>query len=52
VLVGKTFLEIIRQVLRNEHDLVIKCVDLSSSFKETLFGSTDMHLMRKCPCPL
>jgi len=52
VLVGKPFLEIIRQVLRNEHDLVIKCVDPSGSFKDTLFGSTDMHLMRKCPCPV
>jgi len=52
VLVGKPFLEIIRQVLRNEHDLVIKCVDSTGSFKNTLFGSTDMHLMRKCPCPV
>jgi len=52
VLVGKPFLEIIRQVLRNEHDLVIKCADSSGSFKDTLFGSTDMHLMRKCPCPV
>ncbi len=52
VLVGKPFLEIIRQVLRKEHDLVIKCVDPTGSFKNTLFGSTDMHLMRKCPCPV
>ncbi len=52
VLVGKPFLEIIRQVLRNKHDLVIKCVDPSGNFKQTLFGSTDMHLMRKCPCPV
>jgi len=52
VLVGKPFLEIIRQVLRNKHDLVIKCVDSTGSFKNTLFGSTDMHLMRKCPCPV
>ncbi len=52
VLVGKPFLEIIRQVLRNKHDLVIKCVDPSGTFKSTLFGSTDMHLMRKCPCPV
>ena len=52
VLVGKPFLEIIRQVLRNKHDLVIKCVDSTGSFKDTLFGSTDMHLMRKCPCPV
>jgi len=52
VLVGKPFLEIIRQVLRNKHDLVIKCVEPSTTLKDVLFGSTDMHLMRKCPCPV
>lgn len=50
--VGKPFLEIIRQVLRNQHDLVIKCADPSGHFEGALFGSTDMHLMRKCPCPV
>jgi len=52
VLVGKPFIEIIRQVLRNEHDLIIKCAEGSTSLRDTLFGSTDMHLMRKCPCPV
>lgn len=52
VLVGKPFLEIIRQVLRNKHDLVIKCVDSSTSLKDVFYGSTDMHLLRKCPCPV
>ena len=52
VLVGKAFLEIIREVLRSEHDLVIKSAEKHEHFKETLFGSTDMHLMRKCPCPV
>jgi len=52
VLIGKPFLEIIRQVLRNKHDLVIKCVEPSTTLKDVLFGSTDMHLMRKCPCPV
>jgi len=51
VLVGKSFLEVIRQVLRNMHDLVIKCVEPSASLMDVLFGSTDMHLMRKYPCP-
>lgn len=46
VLVGKAFLEIIREVLRNEHDLVIKSAEKHEHFKETLFGSTDIHLMR------
>lgn len=52
VLVGKPFLEIIKQVLRNEYDLVIKCVEPTESPRNALFGSTDMNLMRKCPCPV
>ena len=52
VLVGKPFIEIIREVLRNEHDLVIKCSDPDRSLREVFFSSTDKHLMRKCPCPV
>jgi nucleotide-binding universal stress UspA family protein len=52
VLIGKPSIEIIRQVLRDEHDLIIKCAEVSGGLREVLFGSTDMHLMRKCPCPV
>ena len=52
VLVGKPFLEIIRQVLQHDHDVVIKCADADSALREVLFSSTDKHLMRKCPCPV
>ena len=52
VLVGKPFIEIIRQVLRNDHDLIIKSADADSGLREFLFSSTDKHLMRKCPCPV
>lgn len=52
VLIGKPFIEIIRQVLRNDHDLIIKCADADSGLREILFSSTDKHLMRKCPCPV
>ncbi|MDJ0710076.1 MAG: universal stress protein [Woeseiaceae bacterium] len=52
VLVGKPFIEIIRQVLRDDHDLIIKSADADSSLREILFSSTDKHLMRKCPCPV
>ncbi len=52
VLIGKPFIEIIRQVLRNDHDLIIKCADADSALREILFSSTDKHLMRKCPCPV
>jgi nucleotide-binding universal stress UspA family protein len=52
VLCGTPFLEIIREVLRNEHDLVMATAEGSGGVKERLFGSTTMHLMRKCPCPV
>ncbi|HDH00892.1 MAG TPA: universal stress protein [Nitrospirae bacterium] len=52
VLIGTPFLEIIREVLRNKHDLVIKTARGKGGLKEILFGSTAMHLMRKCPCPV
>ena len=52
VLVGKPFIEIIRQVLRDNHDLIIKCADADSGLREIVFSSTDKHLMRKCPCPV
>lgn len=52
VLVGKPSVEIIRQVLGANYDLVIKCAEGISSDRRIPFGSTDMHLMRKCPCPV
>ncbi len=51
VLVGVSFLEIIREVLRSGHDLVIKAPE-NPDWLERLFGSDDMHLLRKCPCPV
>jgi nucleotide-binding universal stress UspA family protein len=52
VLSGVPFLEIIREVLRQEHDLVMTTAKGRSSLRERFFGSTTMHLMRKCPCPV
>lgn len=51
VLVGRTFLEAIRTVLRNNHDLLIKPAE-NPSFIARLFGSNDMQLLRNCPCPV
>ena len=51
VLIGTPFLEIIREVLRNAHDLVIKCPE-SPNWLDRLFSSDDKHLLRKCPCPI
>jgi nucleotide-binding universal stress UspA family protein len=51
ILSGEPFLEIIRQVLRYSHDLVIKIPD-THDWLDKLLGSEDMHLLRKCPCPV
>lgn len=51
ILVGTKFLEAIRVVLRNDYDLVIKPAE-NPAWIERLFGSDDMHLLRKCPCPV
>ncbi|MGD8558538.1 MAG: universal stress protein [Gammaproteobacteria bacterium] len=51
VLSGSIFLEIIREVLRNGRDLVVKTPE-DPDWLSQLFGSDDMHLLRKCPCPV
>jgi nucleotide-binding universal stress UspA family protein len=51
VVTGRLFLEVIRDVLRNGRDLVVKSAD-PSGVMGRLFGSDDMHLLRKCPCPV
>jgi len=52
VLRGVPFIEIIREVLRNRHDLVMITVEKKSGLKGMLYGTTTMHVMRKCPCPV
>ncbi len=52
IIIGIPFIEIIREVLQNNHDLVMVTAEGKGNIKETLFGSTTMHLMRKCPCPV
>ena len=51
VLTGELFLTVIRDVLRAERDLVIKTAD-AAGMLDRLLGSDDMHLLRKCPCPV
>jgi len=51
VLIGTPFLEITREVLRTGHDLLIKIPE-TQAWLDRLFGSDDMHLLRKCPCPV
>lgn len=50
LLSGTPFLEIIRLVLSDGHDLVLKGAQRSAG--APFFRGPDMHLMRKCPCPV
>jgi universal stress protein E len=49
---GIPFVEVIRAVLKNHFDLVIKAARPPDSFVKRVLGSTDLHLLRKCPCPI
>jgi nucleotide-binding universal stress UspA family protein len=49
VLLGKTSIEIIREVLRGEHDLVLRVAKGRDSTRQAFFGNTAMRLLRKCP---
>ncbi len=51
VLTGTPFLVTIGEVLRYKCDLVIKATE-NDGLLERVFGSDDMHLLRKCPCPV
>jgi len=48
---GVSFIEIIRHVGRHQYDLVVKCAE-DIDWLERMLGSDDMHLLRKCPCPV
>lgn len=49
---GTPFLEVIREVLRHGRDLIDKSTEEDPDLMRWLFGTTDMHLLRKCPCPV
>jgi len=52
VLQGTPYLEIIRAVMQQNFDLLIKISEPEKSFTAKIFGSTDFRLLRKCPCPV
>lgn len=49
VLRGRRHIEPVREVLKGRHDLLLKEAEPNESL---LFGSTDMYLLRTCPCPV
>ena len=52
VVLGKSWLEIIRQVIRGKHDLVVVGTRRLGAVLGYLMGSTGIKLLRKCPCPV
>ena len=45
------FLDLVREVLRGEHDLVIRASS-DPDWIDRVLGSDDMQLLRACPCPV
>ncbi|MCA9144888.1 MAG: universal stress protein [Planctomycetales bacterium] len=49
---GRSSVGIIREVIRDDHDLVIRSSRGAKSRASTFFGTTSKRLLRKCPCPV
>ena len=49
--IGIPYLEVIRKVLRGGYDLVVKHAK-EIDWMDKMIVSEDMHLLRKCPCPV
>ncbi len=52
VVIGKSWLELIRRVLHGKHDLVVVGTRHLGAIQGFLLGSTGIKLLRKCPCPV
>lgn len=52
VLLGRPFIEIIRRTIVAKHDLVMKTARGRKLHRNLVFGTTALHLLRKCPCPV
>ena len=51
VLHGRPAFAMVREVLRGQHDLIIKDAHIEEG-TEVLFGGVDQRLLRNCPCPV
>ncbi|REK18845.1 MAG: hypothetical protein DWQ37_03295 [Planctomycetota bacterium] len=49
---GKSWVEIIRQVMRGKHDLLVAGTRHFGALQSFFMGSTGIKLLRKCPCPV
>jgi universal stress protein E len=49
---GNVVVEIIREAIGGQHDLVVKAASGNKTFKDRLFGNIAVKLLRECPCPV
>ena len=49
---GQGWLEVVRQVLRDHHDLVLIGTRDRTGLEKMIFGSTAVKVVRRCPCPV
>lgn len=49
---GNPAVEIIKEAVREGHDLVVKAATGNKTLTERLFGNVAVKLLRKCPCPV
>ncbi|MCG6868169.1 MAG: universal stress protein, partial [Gammaproteobacteria bacterium] len=52
VLVGKPHEEVVREVVANGRDLVLKTAQDGHALKARIFGDDDTRLLKICPCPV
>lgn len=52
VVTGVPFIEAIREVLMGGYDLLVKSSEGRGRLRSMFLGSNDMHLLRKCSCPV
>jgi nucleotide-binding universal stress UspA family protein len=52
IFTGIAFIDVISEVIEYSRDLLVKAIEPNEGLIETLFGSTDTKLLRKCPCPV
>ncbi len=49
---NRPFEKIIKKVITEDFDIVIKGTHQHDKFKSVIFTPTDWHILRKCPCPV
>lgn len=52
IVFGKAYVEMIREVIKDDMSLLVMGTRERSSASRLIFGSTAMQVLRKCPCPV